>query len=390
MIILKKGNKILKYEGIWRNNFVIKKSDYDYKGKLIPWPKSSKSIWKRNIFIKKLVEIENILIKKGNFVQLHGKKVRNCIFGDIYEVDTKLFYIGNNYWTDGLLHYIKKHKIKPSNEFISMIMTTNIHGTKKTNRQILNIPAVSLIKYDKKYLKISRNQLLIMDALMKHGSYTKKYIDNNDKDKFRYSEHTGLLDFNENKLDKIVISGKTNRVDEHDDDIFLPENMIEAYDYEYFFHTHPATPKPGGRADVGILYEFPSTSDIFHFIEHYNNGTTQGSIVITPEGLYIIRKYIVDDKKILLKKSNNMYKNIDKYTQNIQKKAINKYGTDFSIYKFYSEIAQDIQYINLLNKKLNEYDIHIEYKPREKDKKGRWIIDTIYLPVYAIEPKIKK
>jgi hypothetical protein len=44
----------------------------------------------------------------------------------------------------------------------------------------------------------------------------------------------------------------------------------------------------------------------------------------------------------------------------------------------------------MVNKKLNEYDIHIEYKPREKDIKGRWILGTIYLPVYAIEPKIKK
>ena len=40
----------------------------------------------------------------------------------------------------------------------------------------------------------------------------------------------------------------------------------------------------------GILYEFPSISDITHFIEHHNNGKLLGSIIMAPEGIYIIRK----------------------------------------------------------------------------------------------------
>ena len=97
-----------------------------------------------------------------------------------------------------------------------------------------------------------------MDALLQHGSYIKRYNDNN-KD-FRYSEHMGLLDFNNDGLDKIIVSGKTIRVDEHDNEIYQPDNVVEALDYEYFFHTHPATPRPGGRVDEGILFEFPSTN----------------------------------------------------------------------------------------------------------------------------------
>ena len=99
-----------------------------------------------------------------------------------------------------------------------------------------------------------------------------------------------LLDFNNSGLEKIIISGNTSRVDANDDVIFLPKNMIDAFDYEYIFHTHPPTPKQGARANVGILYEFPSISDLFHFMDHYNEGKTQGSIVIAPEGMYIIRK----------------------------------------------------------------------------------------------------
>lgn len=391
MTISKDKNKVNNYEGIWRESNIIKKTDYDDNNEPLPWPEQNKSVWNKKIFIDKLQKIEEILIKTNKFISLPDKEVRNCVYGDVYEIDTKLFYLNNNYWTDGLLHYVTEHDIRPSNEFINMIISLNIHESARAKgKEILNIPAISLVKYGKQYLKVSRNQILIMDALMIHGSFTKKYRDNKDKRKYRYSEHTGLLDFDDKGLDKIIISGKTYRVDKHDDDIYLPENMVEAYDYEYFFHTHPATPKPGGRVDVGVLYEFPSTSDIFHFIEHYNNGTTQGSIVITSEGMYIIRKYIVDDKRINIKDTDKIFNQIDKYIQTIQNKAIKKYGKDFSLNTFYSEIAQDVYYINLLNKKLNQFQIHIEYKPREKDSKGRWIIGTIYLPVYAIEPKFTK
>ena len=40
--------------------------------------------------------------------------------------------------------------------------------------------------------------------------------------------------------------------------------------------------------------------DIFHFIEHHNQGKTQGSIIIAPEGLYII-KCINSNLKINIK-----------------------------------------------------------------------------------------
>ena len=48
-------------------------------------------------------------------------------------------------------------------------------------------------KYDARYIKISKNQMRILESLYVDGSYDKKYYDS--KNKLRYSEHSGLLDF---------------------------------------------------------------------------------------------------------------------------------------------------------------------------------------------------
>ena len=151
-----------------------------------------------------------------------------------------------------------------------------------------------------KFIKINRNQLLILDALLEHGGYSKKYADLKGKNIFRYSEHSGLFDVNSNKLQKIVVLGNTTRVDKGDNEIFMPNNVNDMYEYEYMFHTHPPTPKPGGRAEVGIMYELPSIGDLLHFIEHFNDGKISGSVVITSEGLYNIRSKNLNPEKIII------------------------------------------------------------------------------------------
>src|SRR3989304_6871158 len=149
---------------------------------------------------------------------------------------------------------------------------------------------------EKLYLKWTTNQINVLDALMSAGG---KKIYSGKLGDAKYSEHFGLLDFNFKGLEKIILSTKM-RLDPSDDEIYMPKNIPDAYDYEYMFHTHPPTPKIGGRAKDGVLYEFPSISDLMHFVEHSNEGETQGSVVITPEGIYIIRKYIDNKKKIKL------------------------------------------------------------------------------------------
>jgi len=237
----------------------------------------------------------------------------------------------------------------------------------------------------KKYIKIKRNQLLILDSLLNDGGFNKKYIDRSNK--LRFSEHSGNIGVNQSTIDRIIVSARTIREDKEDTDILLPHDLTDTYTYKYFFHTHPPTPKPGGRAINGIIYEFPSISDIFHFIDHYNMGNTLGSIVVTPEGYYIIYpsnftikkiKYDADIEEEIFKKMND--ENTD-----IQQIAIEKYGTEFTEEYFFSHIALDKTYLNLYNKMINKYlnnQIKIIIKHRSKDSlTNKWIIKELYLPV---------
>ena len=50
-------------------------------------------------------------------------------------------------------------------------------------------------------------------------------------------------------------------------------------------------------------------------------------------------------------------------------------------------IDQNKTTINKLNSILTKYQMYIDYYPRIKDKKNKWVIDTIYLPIYVVEPK---
>lgn len=339
----------------------------------------------KEMFIDKLTSVQN-QIKHNNFIPY--KKSKKCIFNDDDNVTTGYYNINNIKWEDGLLHYIKNHNVVPANNaFIEYIFNYKNEESKPIITGKIN--GISIVKNDKKYLKLDRNQILILDALMEHGGYKIYKSSSQQKKIYKYSEHAGLLDFNTSGLEKIIISGNTTRVDLNDDDIFLPKNMIDAFDYEYIFHTHPPTPRPGGRAKEGILYEFPSVSDLFHFKDHYNGGRTQGSIVVAPEGMYIIRKKIYDNKKININE-DMLYKNITKIMAQVQDMAIDKYGVYFSREIFFSQIAQDTVYINMINKVLNKYKMHIDYYPRIKDNKNHWVIDTIYLPVYVIEPGLVK
>ena len=237
----------------------------------------------------------------------------------------------------------------------------------------------------KKYIKIKRNQLLILDALMNDGGFQKKYIDRSNN--MRNSEHSGNFGFNESNIDRIVVSAKTSREDADDKDILLPFDLSDTYDYKYFFHTHPPTPKPGGRASDGIIYEFPSLSDIFHFIDHYNSGNTLGSIVVAPEGYYIIYPKNFEIKKITydIELEDEIFENMGKEYSIIQDKAIKKYGAKFSENEFYSVIAQDTTFLKMFSSMINKYlnnQIKVIIKHRTNDKlTNKWLIKQLYLPV---------
>ena len=68
---------------------------------------------------------------------------------------------------------------------------------------------------------------------------------------------------------------------------------------------------------------------MFHFMDHLNGGKTQGSIIIAPEGMYIISRH--SDKKSKLKiDETQFYKDVSKCMEDIQDEAINNYGPKIS------------------------------------------------------------
>lgn len=237
----------------------------------------------------------------------------------------------------------------------------------------------------KKYIKIKRNQLLILDALLNDGGHLKKFIDKSNI--LRYTEHSGHFGLNGSTIDRIIVSAQTSREDSDDLDILLPNNLSDTYNYEYFFHTHPPTPFIGSRAKNGILYEFPSIADIFHFIDHYNNGKTMGSVVVAPEGMYIIYPKNFSIKKIKYDTNieNEIYEELNNVNSKIQDLALEKYGNKFTEDFFYDTIALDDVFIKLFNKEINKLlnnQIKIIIKHRSKDLlTNKWIIKQLYLPI---------
>jgi hypothetical protein len=343
----------------------------DSKGKKFPVAEEYDYWMYSEEFIKKLKTLENVLLNSNKFLKFENKK--KCKLCD-KSYGTGTYKLDRYIWEDNLTHYIEKHNIKPPEEFIDFIFFAKFNNILKLESRIIKDSG-------SKYIKIDKNQLLILDALLEHGGYNQKYSDLKNKNIFRYSEHSGLFDFNSNKLQKILILGNTNRVDKGDNEIYMPNNVEDMYNYEYIFHTHPPTPKPGGRAEYGLVYELPSIGDILHFIDHFNDGKISGSIVITSEGLYNIRNKDLKDDKIKIDE-DKLFFEYNKISRKIQDECIKKYGINFTTEKFYNTIAQDTVLIYKINDILNNFEIHIDYIPRILNEKNNWILDTIYLPIY--------
>ncbi len=245
---------------------------------------------------------------------------------------------------------------------------------------------------------ITTNQLNVLDGLYEIGSnqiYTEKNKNISQSKISRFSEHSGFIYFKKNAVSNInIISG--SRVEQSDPLIFMPENCIEALKVNYIFHTHPKTPYIGSRIKNGIIYEFPSISDIIHFIDHHNNGKLLGSIIIAPEGLYIIRKNNFNRKNIsvnydiLIKDLEQIFLECynDSYLEYSNVNYDNfKFFNEIKLQEnfFYNEISTNYNYINKINDVLIKYDIYIDYYARIYFDKtnfttNKWIFDNIYLP----------
>lgn len=354
----------------------------------------------KHFFLEKLDLLEKFLIKKKKILERGEKDFpinidKNCILCNQKNITNFVYIYNGMVWMEGLRHYFDIHNTKPPAKFIRFVLQNDPTNDSKCKKSVVKIKG-KIRRLDKfTYVKIKANQLMILDALLEHGGLKKKYLTKHEED-YRYSEHAGMLQFEDDnkvnlsaretnrvpravKVSKVIITGLVSRQKKEDPEIFFPTMGEMAYDYEYIFHTHPATPNIGGRVSEGTLYEFPSDVDIYHFIEHFNNGKLQGSLVIAPEGLYNIRKYLFDKQPI--EPRNSIGYKFNKLLREVQSNAIKKYGLKFTPETFYSEISQDTTYINQLNQLLNKYNIQIDYFPRQKTKNNNWIIGTIYLPI---------
>jgi len=377
---LKINNHFFKYESFWNKK---DEQNTDYNNNLFPTVENRINLnwYMKDLFIEKLKKVEAYLLKKNKLIKYNVSEQKKCLIcGKL--VATGIFSVNNIRWENSLLHYIILHHVKPSDPFIDLIFRLDnnpyIVGSIKSKK----LKGVTIVKHNKMYLKLHKNQIFIMDALMEHGS---SQIYEHKNKALKFSEHAGLLDFNINGLEKVLVYANTNIISKGDDEISFQNTLNDAYDYEYIFHTHPATHSYGGRAKFGVLYELPSINDIFHFMDHYNEGKTQGSIVIAPEGMYIIRKHLQDNKKININE-NDFFNKIKNVLVSVQQKAITKYGDDFTKEYFFEKIINDFTYVNSINKVLHHYQLHLDYFPRIKAG-DNWIIDTIYIPVYTIEPE---
>lgn len=276
------------------------------------------------------------------------------------------------------------HKLEDHN-----IMNINLY----TKISKINLPNIN-------YCLITTNSLNIIDGLYEDGSY-EKYIENNKNiltsKTSRFSEHSGFIYFKDNKVDRIIVLNDS-RVDKNDPILYMPKNCIEAFDVDYIYHTHPKTPYIGSRASEGIIYEFPSISDILHYTEHHNGGRLLGSLIVTPEGVYIIHKKNINREKIridydlIISDLNKIYNLC--YKESIEKyKEINNFIKDDYIKipdkYFYEKISINFEYINKINNILLKYDLYIDYYPRIRISKGKentdndnyWILPDIYVPI---------
>ena len=340
---------------------------------------------------KKKINECPICKKKFNYEYIYKSKNINI---KIFEYQTHLFsthnLIDSKFYKKICNNFIQNIDENKVNKFdISKINLDQKHNESKNTN----------INNDINWSLLSTNGINILDGLYEVGSnqiYIEKNKNISESKISRFSEHSGFIYFEKNKISNItVITG--SRIEPSDPLIFMPSNCLEALKVNYIYHTHPKTPYIGSRIKSGIIYEFPSISDIIHFIEHHNNGKLLGSIIIAPEGIYIIRKnnfdrnpihidydiMVGDLEEIFMECYNDSYSKYSKI--NYKELKINgeiKLPDSF----FYKEVSINYEYINKINKVLEKYDLFIDYyarvlfnKPKIYIKK--WIFDDIYMPL---------
>ena len=314
-------------------------------------------------FVKKLKKIQK-LCKKGDC-----SSTKVFVQSDSHSrLESDHYQLGNITWDNNLISKLDDHQY-PSDYFIKAILCTFIFDNYFCNIP-LEINHNLIPKFS--YIPLQYNKLLIFDALWKQGSQ-RRYVHQN---KYLYSEHSGVISIKNKAVDEIIVLPNTERVEEDDTDIFLPSNTDRFNDYYYMFHTHPNSSDWGGRLRSKIVYEFPSASDIFNFASYYDSGKTLGSLIVSPEGLYVIRTVRYVDRLDL---DNKYFEKISKLIGDLESQAYdNLKETVTDPDSFHEYVSSNICYIDQLNNYLRKINLYIEYYPRIKVNE-EWHLKQIYL-----------
>jgi hypothetical protein len=288
-------------------------------------------------------------------------------------VSKKSYIIGNIVWNDNIIHKIKHHQKYPSNYFANFIAFSHIEKNILHNPPIILNPS-EINKF--KYIPFNQNKLLIIDALMESGS--NRIYNTKDKNKV-YSEHSGGIIIDYDSIDNISVSAETQRINANDPEILLPINNKYMDKQDFLFHTHPNTGGYGGRISQGVLIECPSPSDISNYVSFANDGKVQGSLIVAPEGIYLIRNLSYQNK---LKFDDDAYKNLHNNIIDLEREALKKNKKILKKLKnpdvFHKHVSSDYSFINKYNKIIEPYNIFVEYYPRIKEN-GKWHLPNIHI-----------
>jgi hypothetical protein len=365
------GEEILYWEGNW-----FREGEKDAVGNSYPTPAQG-SPWNGKLLIRKLLMLES---KLNSLKRYHKHVIWKCpLCPNGKPVSDRTFQFKNMCWDRALRHQIEQHYWKPSSLFTDFILGSTLELLQNNKVALSGRLAPNDPHGQEPHsLVMTRNQWSILDTLMQAGG--KKYwMDQQNKP--RYSETAGYLTSVDDHISEITI-GSSEESDPKDPSILFPNDMPQMAEHEYYFHTHPPTPFPGYRVKDGILYEFPSANDISHFLYQTTFGKTKGSIILAPEGVYILTR---DPEKTTSEHlTDKQMQTYEHWMSKIEDKAMRHFkltpnGEPPDLDIFYEEIASNHKYANLLHNKLQRWGIKMHYLSRIKNG-DRWIIDGGRLP----------
>ena len=288
------------------------------------------------------------------------------------------------YYLSPYIWIIKSKETMVSKKFKEFIANQDINRLEGNKHFTLIFNNTEVRVGNKRRIMLSYKHLSILDELMHMGA--KKIFGLKNE---QYLEHAGLLDINESgKVDKIIINTHRNFNAEDDKEILFNYDLPDIQENELIFHTHPPTGGIYGRLDDDMIYDPPSPEDIIHFMENYNDGVVQNSLVITIEGYYIIKCKKFGLNNIIIEDDEYFITKYQKELNKLQRKAIKAHKKKNKIEKnkenFYNNINDNI--LDDINKLLAPLNIEIEFIKRSYNKKiKKYVVLKLYLEIIPIE-----